>query len=149
MDTKLLWKAHIDEMERKLTTTIAALSSFGSSAWGIPMREVPCVPLESSPGDVVVFNHNLMHSSFGGSARRRMFTMNFCRRCETDEEIADLESFINAQARFWIDHLHSDAMRTTGLPSRMRYLRQVMEHEYRLPELAAKSRAERTEPSRG
>ena len=40
MDTKLLWKAYIDEMERKLIITIAALSSLGSSAWGIPMQEL-------------------------------------------------------------------------------------------------------------
>ncbi|KEY72932.1 hypothetical protein S7711_11637, partial [Stachybotrys chartarum IBT 7711] len=40
MDTKLIWKAHIDEMERNVTKTIAALSSLGSSAWGIPMREL-------------------------------------------------------------------------------------------------------------
>ena len=40
MDTKLLWKAHIDEMEHKVTKTIAALSSLGSSAWGILMQEL-------------------------------------------------------------------------------------------------------------
>ena len=64
-----------------------------------------------APGDVVAFNHNLMHASFGGSTRRRMFTLNFCSHCETPAEIEDLERFINAQARFWIDHLHSDVMR--------------------------------------
>jgi hypothetical protein len=117
--------------------------------WGVDGRDVPCVALESRPGDVVAFNHNLMHASFGGSARRRMFTLNFCAYCETPEEIADLERFINAQARFWIDHLHSDVMRETASPRRMRYLRQVMEHEGRLPELAAKARAEMSEPSRG
>ncbi|KEY73037.1 hypothetical protein S7711_10181 [Stachybotrys chartarum IBT 7711] len=40
MDTKLLWKAHIDEIERKVTKTIAALSSLGSSVWGILMQEL-------------------------------------------------------------------------------------------------------------
>jgi Phytanoyl-CoA dioxygenase (PhyH) len=117
--------------------------------WGIEPREVPCVALESRPGDVVAFNHNLMHASFGGSTRRRMFTLNFCSHCETAEEIRDLEAFINAQARFWIDHLHSDVMRGTASPRRMRHLRQVMAHEGRLAELAAKARAEMAEPSRG
>lgn len=117
--------------------------------WGIEQREVPCVALETRPGDVVAFNHNLMHASFGGSRRRRMFTLNFCRRCESPAEVAELEQFINAQARFWIDTLHSEVMRRTASHRRMRYLRQVMEHEGRLPELAARARAERAEPSRG
>lgn len=117
--------------------------------WGIEPQDVPSIPLESRPGDVVAFNHNLMHASFGGSARRRMFTMNFCRHCETPEEIADLEGFINAQARFWVDHLHSDVMRSTATPQRMRHLRQVMENEGQLAVLSAKARAEMPEPARG
>ncbi|KFA69343.1 hypothetical protein S40285_09638 [Stachybotrys chlorohalonatus IBT 40285] len=43
MDTKLLWRAHIDEMEQKLTTTIAALSSLSSSAWGILIQELHAI----------------------------------------------------------------------------------------------------------
>jgi hypothetical protein len=117
--------------------------------WGIEQGEVPCRTLESRPGDLVAFNHNLMHASFGGSARRRMFTLNLCRRCETPEEIADLERYIEAHARFWIDQLHGDGMRRTASPLRMRHLRQVMEREGRLPELARKARDEMAEPSRG
>jgi hypothetical protein len=117
--------------------------------WGIEPRDVPCMALESQPGDVVAFNHNLMHSSFGGSSRRRMFTLNNCRRCETPEEIADLESYVGVHGRFWIDHLHSDVMRRTASAARMVHLRQVMEHEAHLPALAAKARAEMAEPSRG
>ena len=101
------------------------------------------------PGDVVAFNHNLMHASFGGSGWRRMFTMNFCARCQTPEEERELRQFINAQARFWIDQLHSDVMRRTASPQRMRHLRQVMEQEGDLPALAAKARAEMKESSRG
>jgi ectoine hydroxylase-related dioxygenase (phytanoyl-CoA dioxygenase family) len=44
----------------------------------IAQDQVPAVALESQPGDVVAFNHNLMHAAFGGSQRRRMFTMNTC-----------------------------------------------------------------------
>jgi hypothetical protein len=117
--------------------------------WGIEQRDVPCVALESQPGDVVAFNHNLMHASFGGSARRRMFTLNCCRRCQTAEEIQDLEAYINSHGRFWIDQLHSETMRHTASPQRMRHLEQVMAHEGGLPALAAKARAEMAEPSRG
>ena len=117
--------------------------------WGIEQREVPCAPLSTQPGDVVAFNHNLMHASFGGSTRRRMFTLNCCRHCQTPEEIQDLENYVAAHARFWIDHLHSEVMRATASGARLRHLRQVMEHESHLPALAAKARAEMAEPSRG
>ena len=34
-------------------------------------------PLESTPGDVVAFDHRLWHASFGGGDHRRMFTFNW------------------------------------------------------------------------
>jgi hypothetical protein len=117
--------------------------------WGIEQRDVPAIPLESRPGDVVAFNHNLMHASFGGSTRRRMFTLNLSTRAESREEIEDLENFIASGARFWIDHVHSDIMRKTASPQRMRHLRQPIEHEGHLPALAAKARAEMAESARG
>src|SRR3954452_1792221 len=75
--------------------------------WGIDQRDVPAIPLESQPGDVVAFNHNLMHASFGGGTRRRMFTLNLSTHAETHEEVEDLENFIASGARFWIDQVHS------------------------------------------
>ena len=57
--------------------------------WGITGREVPAVPLESQPGDLVVFNHSLKHASYGGGDRRRMFTMNFQQR-HRDEDLPRL-----------------------------------------------------------
>ncbi len=117
--------------------------------WGISQLEVPHVALETQPGDVVAFNHNLMHSSFGGNAARRMFTINCCAYCETPEEIEELEKFVAGGARFWKDQMHSDIMRNTASPSRMRHLEQVMAHESHLPALSAKARAEMAEPARG
>ncbi len=117
--------------------------------WGIAQRDVPTIALESQPGDVVAFNHNLMHASFGGSTRRRMFTLNLSTRAETREEIEDLENFIATGARFWIEQVHSETMRRTASPERMRHLRQPMEHEGHLPALAAKARADMAESARG
>ena len=53
--------------------------------------EVPSVPLESNPGDVVFFNQNLWHASFGGETGRRMFTLNFGEMPRTDDDIAYLK----------------------------------------------------------
>ena len=44
--------------------------------WGISGADVPAVALETQPGDVLVFNQNTKHSAWGGSKRRRMFTLN-------------------------------------------------------------------------
>ena len=117
--------------------------------WGIGQRDVPAIAIESQPGDVVIFNHNLMHAAFGGSSQRRMFTLNLCRHCETTEEIADLQGYIHSHDRFWIDAIHSDTMRQTASEQRMTHLKQVMEHETQLPALSAAARLRMAEPSRG
>ncbi len=57
--------------------------------WGIPGSQVPALALETEPGDVLVFNHDIKHSAWGGSKRRRMFTMNCCQRYP-DDKLADL-----------------------------------------------------------
>jgi hypothetical protein len=38
--------------------------------------QVPAHAIETSPGDLVVFDHRLKHASFGGGNRRRMFCIN-------------------------------------------------------------------------
>ncbi|KAJ6439194.1 cytochrome P450 [Purpureocillium lavendulum] len=43
MDSKLRWRQHIDEMERKVSKTIAALSCLGNSAWGVRTKEMRTV----------------------------------------------------------------------------------------------------------
>jgi len=117
--------------------------------WGIEQSAVPAFALESQPGDVVAFNHNLMHASFGGNTRRRMFTLNNCAHCTTAAEIEDLEKYVASHARFWVEHMHSDVMRQTASSARMVHLQQVMAHEAHLPALSAKARVEMAESSRG
>lgn len=67
--------------------------------WGVHQRDLPAYPLESEPGDVLLFNHRLLHASFGGSTRRRMFTMNLGRRAQTPAEIDDLVSYVSYHIR--------------------------------------------------
>ena len=117
--------------------------------WGIEQSDVPAMALKTRPGDVVAFNHNLMHASFGGSTRRRMFTLNCCAHCETDLEIDELKQYIANHHRYWIDQMHSDVMRRTASPARMRHLQQVIDNEGHLPALSAKARMEMAEPAHG
>ena len=44
---------------------------------GVAGPDVPCQVIESSPGDLVVFDHRCKHAAFGGGPNRRMFTMNW------------------------------------------------------------------------
>ncbi|EEY23737.1 conserved hypothetical protein [Verticillium alfalfae VaMs.102] len=40
MDSTLTWKPHIDETERKVSTTITAMSTLGNSAWGVGTNDM-------------------------------------------------------------------------------------------------------------
>ena len=116
--------------------------------WGIHGRDVPCMPLETKPGDVVLFNHNTKHCAFGGSARRRMFTMNCCQRYPANR-LQELRDYLAGGARFWVEKAYADPMRDTASPQRIVHLEQCMANDGHLKALAAKARLEMAEPSRG
>ncbi len=48
-----------------------------NALWNIDGCDVPAVALETSPGDVIFFDHNTPHASFGGRAGRRQLRFNF------------------------------------------------------------------------
>ena len=116
--------------------------------WGIEGAAVPAQALETDPGDVVVFNHNLKHAAFGGGRRRRMFTINCCQRIP-EEHLQVLKDYISGHSRFWIDRMYGETMVDTAPDRRMVHLEQVRANDGHLAELTAKARAERAEPSRG
>jgi Phytanoyl-CoA dioxygenase (PhyH) len=116
--------------------------------WGVPGRDLPAVALETQPGDVVCFNHNTKHAAFGGSGRRRMFTMNLCRRYP-QERLAELRDYMSGGARFWVERGYGEAMIRTAGPERMRHLEQVLANDGHLAELSRQARARMAEPSRG
>ncbi len=120
----------------------------GEQVWGLHGREVPALVLETTPGDIVVFNHNLKHAAFGGSVRRRMFTMNFSRRYP-DDRLEELRAVLGKEARFWIDRIHGEAMIRTAGAERMVHLEQVMANDTHLAELTRQLKAKMKEPSRG
>ena len=138
-----------DGFADSLHDTVGDRDEGGSEGWlGIHGSEVPAVALESQPGDLVVFNHSLKHSSWGGSDRRRMFTMNLDQRYR-DEDLPLLRERMGGLARFWVDRAYGDAMLRTAGPGRMRHLEQHLANQDHLPELAAKARREMSEPARG
>ena len=116
--------------------------------WGMDGRDLPAVALETRPGDLLCINQNTKHAAFGGSARRRMFTLNFARRFP-EERLQELRDYCANHARFWTDRLYGEAMIHTATPSRMRHLEQVMANDSHMAELASQARARMSEPSRG
>ena len=116
--------------------------------WGIPGSQVPAQPLETQAGDVLVFNHDIKHSAWGGSTRRRMFTMNCCQRYP-EAKLEDLRKYIGGGARFMIDRSYDNTIVRTASPERMVHLEQVLANDGHLAELSRKAREERPEPARG
>ena len=58
--------------------------------FGLEPRDVPSFAIESQPGDVVFFSHQLWHASFGGRSGRRMFTLNYrIAEAEVAKQIAE------------------------------------------------------------
>jgi hypothetical protein len=115
---------------------------------GISGAQVPAIALNSNPGDVVVFNQNTKHSSWGGSNRRRMFTINCTARYEADE-MPYLRNEISAFARFWIESVYGEAMLRTATPQRMVHLQQPLGYQDHLIAEVQKAKATMKEPSRG
>jgi len=100
--------------------------------FGVDSQDVPAVPLESEPGDVVFFTQYLYHSSFGGRSGRRMFSMSFAVNPSTDEQVELLckHQEIMDQSRLVTQHtqrdqfydpafLHSDRPRIQGMVAKL------------------------------
>jgi hypothetical protein len=96
---------------------------------------------------MVVFNHRLKHASYGGSTRRRMFTINLQQRFRGEDEEM-LRASVGAMARHWAESAYGPTMLETAGPGRMRHLEQRLAHDDHLPALVAEARRNASEPSR-
>ncbi len=94
---------------------------------------MPGYVVESNPGDVVVFNLNILHASFGGGARRRMFAFNLCQRCPEGSVPRFRESICPEFRTYLTEHTRllnrSDdrpPLIASASPQRRRHLEQLM-----------------------
>ena len=123
-------------------------SHLTSDIFGMTGDQIPAVALESNPGDVLVFNHRIKHSSWGGSDARRMFTMNFTERYP-NHLIADLKDFLSGEARFFLDSKHGTEMIKTATPERMHHLEQVRENDTHMADVVKELKKTMKEPANG
>ena len=113
--------SHHDDAIRIFVGTVIAETELN---FGINGRDIPAVPLENEPGDELIFNHRVLHSSWGGGSERRMFTMNLGRRAKEPKEIDDLISYLSYHLRPHGDAPYGQFMLETASPARSVHLTQ-------------------------
>ncbi len=65
-----------------------------SNALGVTGPEMPSFALESTPGDIVLFNQSLFHAVYGGTGKqRRYIALKFAENPTTEKHIASLEKW--------------------------------------------------------
>jgi ectoine hydroxylase-related dioxygenase (phytanoyl-CoA dioxygenase family) len=106
--------------------------------FGVTGAHVPAYPLESNPGDVVLFHQALWHASFGGGNQRRMFTLNFTAPPTTDEEVALHRRLYDGHLRHQqnnpygaLDRVYPPGFLEGGGPRRRRLVRRLTEWGFR------------------
>ena len=58
--------------------------------FGVADEDVPCVALESEPGDVIVFTERVFHGAYGSKIGRLQITAEYNSNPTTEEQIAEL-----------------------------------------------------------
>lgn len=97
---------------------------------GLHGSEVPAMALETQPGDLVMFNHSTKHSAWGGSEKRRMFTLVFTEKHITPDAVAHFKENVRGHRYTKKDvfGVPEGPLLTTGSPERRHHLTQLMEH---------------------
>ena len=111
--------------------------------FGVPPSEFPGnIAVETNPGDIVIFNHDLYHASFGGGNRRRMFTMNCTRHAKNPEDLKRVHEYVRIHAPGGYKYktgagMYHAAMIDMADENRRAHLYQPIEmHDQIYPELA-------------
>jgi hypothetical protein len=94
---------------------------------GVAGKDIPAVALETKPGDLVLFTHNLKHASFGGSKRRRMFVLNMQAFPHTPRAHAEVNAEWTHYAGMGVKKMHSGLIMDTATPERMKHLKPICE----------------------
>ena len=90
--------------------------------FGVADEDVPCVALETDPGDVIVFTEHVVHSAYGSKIGRLQITAEYRANPTTDEQIAAVR---NDHDKFtWSYHpsesyINSDRPRIRRMVSRL------------------------------
>jgi ectoine hydroxylase-related dioxygenase (phytanoyl-CoA dioxygenase family) len=105
--------SHRDPLHTALIGLMPA-NAAGTTPFGVPPRDIPHFPLESQPGDVVMFDQCTWHAAFGGKTGRRMFTFNYSAEPTTAEHEAVLRKMYlgNVEATRTMQYTHTGRIYT-------------------------------------
>lgn len=113
--------SHKSEYAERLKATADRSDDPSFVPFGVEPAEVPAFPLETEPGDVLFFNQDLHHGSFGGVVRR-MFSTSFVTNPTSEEHIAFLKRAHDATKltlRPHVSLVNSDRPRIRGMVTRL------------------------------
>jgi len=130
--------SHRDPLHSDLMPLFKHRGDAPAYPFGVQGQDVPAYPLESDPGDVVLFNQNLWHASYGGSRRRRMFTLNFSARPTQPAHVEDHRRNYESALRMVRespegprDRVYDPEFLAGGGPRRRAMLQQIVEWGFR------------------
>lgn len=90
--------------------------------FGLREVDLPCIAIETEPGDVVVFMENTYHGAFGGHPGRQQHAISFFENPRTDDQVAWVTDMYE-RARFSFrpseSYLNSDRPRIRRMVSRL------------------------------
>jgi len=75
---------------------LAVTNNADDLPFGLIGKDVPCVALETIPGDLIFFHQNLFHSSFGGHIGRRQLALSYGANPTTEEQMVQVRQMYNA-----------------------------------------------------
>ena len=112
---RTMMQANLEEGARK-SEDLEALympgEDRGAPPMGVQGHDVPSVALETEPGDLIFFQQNLWHASFGGQRGRRQLALSYGLKPTNDEHFAQIRqvygaNLAGARAR---GNIHSDRL---------------------------------------
>ena len=87
--------------------------------FGVEGPDLPGFPLESNPGDVVFFNHNLYHAMYNGWAGRRYIALKYAENPVGPGDVETLTEYVTNVFSVHDSFLNSESHRIRGMVDRL------------------------------
>ena len=82
-----------------------------SVPFGVAPENIPCVALESKPGDLVLFHQCTWHAAFGGQNNRRYIAWKFAAKPFADDQVISLARYTTDIKQIYESFINSDEPR--------------------------------------
>jgi ectoine hydroxylase-related dioxygenase (phytanoyl-CoA dioxygenase family) len=105
------------------------LGEDGSTDLGVSSADIPALALPVAPGDILMFDHRIMHASFGGGPVRRMFAMNLFEQCDTNRQRELTARLFRMYGSQGMPYFFSENVTRNAPAERLRRLEPALEFE--------------------